>query len=430
MLNVTMTFSTAACAQDASKKVTRKNFVAAASGPTDAARVVELVIPLENGRTISRHALLEACNRQLGSAFDLRIVPEHKRELTATQLRNLRLLSIASSLKVSEQVPVKVSLKKDCLTLTFPSPESLEFRQRRRQILEGTLTLLGIPDIDPWTGKGLHRPPEFDPTAQTVLLIHGLDSSADAFLAFQRAFERRGFQVLTFDYPNDGPIEESGIRLHADLGQLAQDFTGFQLSIVAHSMGGLVSRYALEAIEPQVNCVSDLFTLGTPHCGSNLSGGHFFVECLELATRQERKISNFYQDGLGEGANDLRPQSPFLKSLNQRSRRTTIRYHAGVGSKSWTTKDDLVLFQTQLPIVLNAARIPLIIQSELLGRLEADELWDGKGDGAVSITSAMLEGATTQRLFDLNHLQLLQAPLDQPETSVVVQWILDTLHVK
>ena len=75
------------------------------------------------------------------------------------------------------------------------------------------------------------------------------------------------FKALVFDYPNDGPIAWSGDRLSDDLKALSAPNPGLRMVIVAHSMGGLVSRYCLETPGKQPSCVTDLFTLGTPHHG-------------------------------------------------------------------------------------------------------------------------------------------------------------------
>ena len=68
-------------------------------------------------------------------------------------------------------------------------------------------------------------------------------------------------------------------------------------------------------------------------------------------------------------------------------------------------------------------------RARLAGFLDqADALCTGKGDGAVTIASARLPGADSQRMFDLTHIELLQVPDKKPESAPVVQWILETLR--
>ncbi len=125
-----------------------------------------------------------------------------------------------------------------------------------------------------WPEKnGLHLPDDFHPSARTILLIHGLESHAGQFDRFQQACRKWGVQTLVFDYPNDGPIAWAGDRLSDDLKALSARNPRLRVVIVAHSMGGLVSRYCLETPGKLPGCVTDLFTLGTPHAGSALSGG-------------------------------------------------------------------------------------------------------------------------------------------------------------
>ncbi|MCB0582486.1 MAG: caspase family protein [Phaeodactylibacter sp.] len=76
--------------------------------------------------------------------------------------------------------------------------------------------------------------------------------------------------VLTFDYENlNTPIEKIAERLAeklADLGFGPDD--GKELDIIAHSMGGLVSRYMIEKLWEGEDTASRLMMFGTPNGGS------------------------------------------------------------------------------------------------------------------------------------------------------------------
>lgn len=63
---------------------------------------------------------------------------------------------------------------------------------------------------------------------------------------------------------------------------------GKAVDVVGHSMGGLISRYAVaatargEAGFPPSLLVEDVVTLGTPHAGSDWSWGCAYTECVEM----------------------------------------------------------------------------------------------------------------------------------------------------
>lgn len=107
-----------------------------------------------------------------------------------------------------------------------------------------------------------------------ILLVHGLGGHRGTFLpmrAFLRLSGRR--RVFAVGLPSGVPIEELGRALASliaqivDVNELAEDAT---IDVVAHSMGGLVARLALD--DPQAaRRVATLVTLGTPHAGTYLA---------------------------------------------------------------------------------------------------------------------------------------------------------------
>src|SRR5262249_30281382 len=152
------------------------------------------------------------------------------------------------------------------------------------------------------------------PGARSLLFIHGLASSTATFSDFSKSAKKYGIQVLTFDYPNDGPLKDSGQRLAQDLSRLSERYPKFRVAIVAHSMGGLVARHALQMVAPRPGCVSDLFTLGTPHGGSQLAKYQPLLEFFEGLTAPKGR-PGLLRQGLGDAGFDLLPDSSFLREL-------------------------------------------------------------------------------------------------------------------
>lgn len=105
-----------------------------------------------------------------------------------------------------------------------------------------------------------------------LLLIHGIIGDTK-FMAEEAEFavKDKGFDlVLTYDYENlDTDINVIAEKLDKDLKDvgLGSDH-GKQLTIVAHSMGGLVSRYMIENLRGDDGSVEKLMMFGTPNGGS------------------------------------------------------------------------------------------------------------------------------------------------------------------
>ena len=246
-------------------------------------------------------------------------------------------------------------------------------------------------------------------------------------IPMQRAFEAWGVQTFIFDYPNDGPLRISGRRLRKELFQLSSKHPRLDLVVVAHSMGGLVARYALERVAPAPSCVTDLFTLGTPHQGSRLAVGQPWLEVIVAPDWQDR-LNPFagMRDGVGQVVRELLPGSEFLKQLNAFSRPAGIRYHVAAGRQGFLSEQR----RRELIDALQKQRARIGKgEVDILRIITAPELQTGKGDGAVTVESATkLHGAITTRVFELNHIELIRQKVARPEEAEVFRWIVDTLH--
>lgn len=106
---------------------------------------------------------------------------------------------------------------------------------------------------------------------RNVILIHGFTANGHYMNSLAEALENHGCNTFMFNYHS-----YRGIKQAADsLGGLLNDInkledkviTKNKVALVAHSMGGLVSR-ALFQLTPYSDFVSSMVTLGTPHCGT------------------------------------------------------------------------------------------------------------------------------------------------------------------
>jgi len=115
-----------------------------------------------------------------------------------------------------------------------------------------------------------------------LLLIHGIIGDTK-FMADQAEFavQEKDFDlVLTYDYENLGTdIDVIAGKLHQDLIDvgLGSDHNK-KLTIVAHSMGGLVSRHMIENIRNDDGSVEKLMMFGTPNGGSRFGLAPDFID--------------------------------------------------------------------------------------------------------------------------------------------------------
>ena len=96
--------------------------------------------------------------------------------------------------------------------------------------------------------------------------------------------------VLTFDYENlNTPIEETTRQLKEALNDVGiHADSNKNVTILAHSMGGLVSRHLIEQLDGK-SFISKLIMAGTPNAGSNVSN---IVDYRNLATTLFTLVAN------------------------------------------------------------------------------------------------------------------------------------------
>jgi triacylglycerol lipase len=107
-----------------------------------------------------------------------------------------------------------------------------------------------------------------------IVLQHGYTHNGAVWFSTARALEARGYRVFTIDQPIYAPIEVMADRLAARIHDVLAHTGVAQVTLIAHSMGGLVARAYLR--EYGGAKVSQLITLGAPHHGTlhaYLAGG-------------------------------------------------------------------------------------------------------------------------------------------------------------
>lgn len=95
------------------------------------------------------------------------------------------------------------------------------------------------------SGLGVYFLERYDPTRQPLVLVHGAAGSAMDFKPLMDELGRRHWQFWLFSYPSGIELSVAAEALERIVTGLADSHGVASLSVVAHSMGGLVARAAL-----------------------------------------------------------------------------------------------------------------------------------------------------------------------------------------
>ncbi len=161
-----------------------------------------------------------------------------------------------------------------------------------------------------------------------ALFIHGIIGETRSMVPSLRRAQAadRYDLVLTFDYENlNEPIESTAAALKGRLEEVGlKSGTGKQLDVIAHSMGGLVSRWFIEHAGGN-QLVRRLVMLGTPNGGSPWPGVvDWATTALTVGLNELSKVAwpAFVLSGLVQATHwarvtleQMEPTSAFLKSL-------------------------------------------------------------------------------------------------------------------
>jgi pimeloyl-ACP methyl ester carboxylesterase len=268
---------------------------------------------------------------------------------------------------------------------------------------------------------------------KSVVLVHGLDDPGKVWRSLAPELCSLGFDVWLMEYPNDQPIGESADLLFEELKGLREE--GIErISIVAHSMGGLVSRemltrpetrYASRVGEGIVPDVGLFIMVGTPNHGSPVARFRALAEVRDQLARLAKGEGSWLGgvlDGAGEAKIDLLPESRFLTELNQRPQPEGVEMLIIAGVASPWSEGDIAGW------IAERRRAA----SDKEERAQLDELGaglvsltQGVGDGLVSVESTRLEGIE-HLTVDGTHLTMIRtltedSPRIPPAVPIIVE---------
>ncbi len=102
-----------------------------------------------------------------------------------------------------------------------------------------------LPQLGPCTDAS---DPTFslDSSKPVVVLVHGCNGSAGRFRSLAQLYAFHGQQAVCFSYDDRASLMQSSAELAVAVGALAGKMQKRDITVIGHSMGGLVARKAME----------------------------------------------------------------------------------------------------------------------------------------------------------------------------------------
>jgi len=181
---------------------------------------------------------------------------------------------------------------------------------------------LGIKEVSVVSGKvNYDDPASINSSSKILIFVHGLTGDPTGWEEYvKKIYQEPGrlsyTNIWTFGYHSDEDIDVRGGEFKR---LLEQKINGRNptIHIVAHSMGGLVSRSMLETHKgDNVGLADKLITLGTPHHGSPIEPIRHLIGLGVLLQGDIVNIIPYYKK-MTQGTKDLNPESDFITRMRR-----------------------------------------------------------------------------------------------------------------
>ncbi len=288
----------------------------------------------------------------------------------------------------------------------------------------------------------------------TMAGLHGFASSAEVFA--EELHLKTGLPMCVFRYPNDAPLVESSSMLLEHLRTLHFEYPDSKITLVAHSMGGLVARWSLEfkdddrkavgSAGPVVDRdavhstaahygVDQLIQVCPPNHGSALAEYGPLLEGVEqlmklsqsVEARRRGLLVSALLDGFNEAPKDLATESNFLQQLNACQRNRSVRYSILAGDDGPVRSRLGTILAGVWDQISDAVDEPEQLDRRLRNVLESGELRKGLGDGVVTKESARLSGVSDFEVLNMHHLTWSQP--DTPAGNALIEAVSSRLGI-
>lgn len=172
---------------------------------------------------------------------------------------------------------------------------------------------LDIPGLGPCNDAD-NRRLSLNSREPVTVLVHGCKASTGQFRSLAQVYAFHGQQAICFDYDDRASLVAVSDRLIDALDSLTDRMENRRLTVIGHSMGGLVTRKALEQDRPgawrRADVELDLLTLSAPFAGIKVAEpcGYTLTHWLTLGL-----IPGICRAISGDNWYEITAASPFIR---------------------------------------------------------------------------------------------------------------------
>jgi len=171
-------------------------------------------------------------------------------------------------------------------------------------------------------GTGVWMLQPYHPDRIPVVFVHGAAGCPQEWSTIVSSLDAARFQPWVFQYASGARLDSVGDRLADAIAELRRRYGFSKLFVVAHSMGGLVSRAALPRIDARCGAhVVRLFvTISTPWLGH---------DAAQLGVRHSPFVIPSWKD--------MSPGSAFLRAVRAKQLSPDVTYYLFFGYRGGET---------------------------------------------------------------------------------------------
>ena len=377
---------------------------------------VFVVIETQDGK-VAWSKIVEAVVKEVGAEVpSLGQVPAGDFDINAS---STRLVMYGLNKMLLPAFRISVNRKNDTVVVRVNKTELEAARKQLEEQLRG-----GSDEAAVFGLKPFREDAELEKADHVVVLVHGFNSSTSLMGSLAKRIEkdlrkkdlRKGgssVEVACFDYASQHGILAAASSLEESLQTLIDKNPDCSISLVTHSMGGVVARTVIEKEDFAMPQVQRLIMVGPPNHGTQLaalpSGNAAFDSLLEkIDGVGARQAIQALASTANIAIEDLKPDSECLTKLNAGDRNASVAYSIILGDLGVLSASDTKML-SQFVKRLSDAEMNSG-GKELTSLLETlpPELVTGQGDGVVSVEGGKLSGVEDTIVMSFRHRELLQ----------------------
>jgi pimeloyl-ACP methyl ester carboxylesterase len=149
-------------------------------------------------------------------------------------------------------------------------------------------------------GFGIYFLDPYSPSKIPVLFVYGIGGSPQDWRTILQKIDRKKYQLWFYQYPTGFHLDKSANALANSLILLKQRYGFEHMDVVAHSMGGLVSRGGIQraANLAKTNFVAHFISISTPWGGHELAQRGVKYMNYPVPSWQDMVPGSAYQKGI------------------------------------------------------------------------------------------------------------------------------------